>query len=191
MKTKRIALTGMFIAILMIMTGVPNLGIITIGPISLTIMHIPVILSALLLGFNETLIIATIFGFASWFVALTRAATPLDLLFTNPIVAVLPRFLFGLFCALFVKLFKKPSKLQTILAATLGTLTHTILVLTALILASPTLFSYTTITQGVNAWIALISAVMLSNGLLEILAAVVITLPLVTALSKYIEKEKE
>lgn len=184
MKIKELTITAMFIAIMIILATVPNLGIITIGPISLTIMHIPVILAALLLGYGQTILIALIFGICSWLVALSRAITPLDTLFTNPLVAILPKLLFGFICATIAKLFKKQQKIQIILTTTIGTLAHTLLVLSALLIASPSLFAYTTINSAVQAWWLLISTIMMSNGLAEIIVAYLIVYPIVIILRK-------
>jgi uncharacterized membrane protein len=96
MKTREITINAMLIAITALLAIVPNLGIITIGPVSLTIMHIPVILAGIVFGFQSAVITGVTFGISSMFVAMTRGVTPVDLLFINPVVSVLPRLLFGI-----------------------------------------------------------------------------------------------
>ncbi|MFV0255749.1 MAG: ECF transporter S component [Erysipelotrichaceae bacterium] len=182
MKTKEITITAIFIAITLILALIPNLGIIQIGAISITIMHLPVIVAALTLNRKQTLIIALCFGFCSWLVALTRAITPMDLLFQNPLVAIIPRFLFGLAATYLATIFKQ-EKLRVVFTATIATLIHTILVLSTVIIAGPELFGVVDFSGGIVSLWTLIITVISSNGIIEMLVSAIVMLPLVRAVN--------
>ena len=76
MKVKDLTQIAMLMAITIILGIVPNIGIIQIGPVSLTILHIPVIIAAMLFKVKGGAIVGLTFGLTSWFVASTRAVTP-------------------------------------------------------------------------------------------------------------------
>jgi uncharacterized membrane protein len=181
----RLTTFAMFIALMLILALVPNFGIITVGPVSITIMHIPVIVVALVLGLPEAIGLGLVFGLASWFVALTRGATPIDLLFTNPMVAVVPRVLFGLIVGWLGQVWKKQSHLFIGLTALFGTLAHTLLVLGFIVLFGQSIFAYDGLSAGLNVWLTIVGSVLLSNGIWEIIVAVLICVPLVSALRRF------
>lgn len=103
-----LVLTSIIGAVILILALVPNVGFIQILPgVAVTIMHIPVIIGAFLLGWRENLFLGALFGLSSLLVAATRPTTPFDMAFVNPLISVLPRMLFAL-CAYFIaRLFKK------------------------------------------------------------------------------------
>lgn len=108
--------------------GMTPLGIIPIGPLSATTMHLPVIIGAVLEGPVVGLIIGAIFGGFSLYQAASGGSV-LAPLFMNPLVSILPRLLIGP-CAYFVfrgvqKLTKKRA-LSVGCAAVAGTLTNTV-----------------------------------------------------------------
>ncbi|MGB4984230.1 MAG: ECF transporter S component [Erysipelotrichaceae bacterium] len=184
MKTREITALGLLIAIEILLAIVPNIGMIMIGPVSITIMHIPVIIAALMMGVKGGLILGLVFGASSWFVAATRGVTPIDLLFVNPIVAILPRLIFGSFCGLMSLLLKnKNDILRSGLTAVLGTLVHSVIVLSVIFF-----LGVLTETNGVlsivsQLWV-FIAGIMASNGILEAVAAGVIVIPVVKIVNK-------
>jgi|GEM_PF-5144253 len=100
MKNKKIELRqmvflSMFAAVTIILATIPQVGMISIGPITLTTLHIPVLLGVVILKPKFSLALGVIFGLASMTIAFTRAVSPFDLAFRNPLVSVLPRALFG------------------------------------------------------------------------------------------------
>lgn len=109
---------------------IPNIGIIQIGPVSFTILHIPVIIAAIIYKIKGGAIVGLVFGITSWFVAVTRAYTPIDLLFINPLISVVPRVLYGLVAGLLARLLYKGNKLEikSSLIAFLSTFAHSLLV---------------------------------------------------------------
>lgn len=143
METKKlvrtIALDGLFIAILVIMTFVPYVGFIPFFfGVSITIIHIPVIIGALFLGWKKGLLYGLAFGLASLIKAATAPAGVLDPCFVNPLISVLPRILFGLAAGLLMvgvaKL--KTSQVAKIFlisgASVIATVIHTVSVFFAL-----------------------------------------------------------
>ncbi len=93
-------LLALFIAIIALMSYVPFLGYITTGAISITTLHIPLIIGSIALGKNKGAIIGLAFGIFNLIKAYT-SGTPEALIFINPLISVLPRFLAGYLIGLF------------------------------------------------------------------------------------------
>lgn len=195
MKTRELTLNAMFIAVTVVMAIVPQFGIIQIGLISITVLHIPVIIAGLVLGYKSAIINALAFGVATLFVALTRGSGLLDPLFINPLVSVLPRLLFGVSIGLITGLMNKVSKNQVLNDATtaiLSTAIHSVLVLGALFIAT---LGNATIqaaiaeimknpSLGVSGIFAFFLGILVSNTLFEIIVAVLIALPVTNVLRR-------
>lgn len=91
-----LVLTSTFVAIILIMSLIPQLGFITIVPgVSLTIIHIPTLIGIFLLKPRSGFILGVAFGVGSLIAAFLYGG-PLDLAFQNPLVSVLPRAIFGI-----------------------------------------------------------------------------------------------
>lgn len=86
---------GVLSAISIMMSMLPFIGYIPLGPIKATIMHIPVIIGAIIEGPVVGATIGLIFGLTSLWNAITQPVT-LSPLFMNPLVSVLPRILIGI-----------------------------------------------------------------------------------------------
>ena len=86
---------GVLSAISIMMSMLPFIGYIPIGPIKATIMHIPVIIGAIIEGPVVGATIGLIFGLTSLWNAITQPVL-LSPLFINPLVSVLPRILIGI-----------------------------------------------------------------------------------------------
>ena len=120
-RTMRLAQLAMLIAIQAILTFTP-LGFIMIPPISITIMHIPVIIGAVTMGPLFGGILGASFGVMSMLKATFAAASPADIIFSpfisgtpvqSLILCVVPRILLGVIAAwLFIGL-KKLIKNET------------------------------------------------------------------------------
>lgn len=135
---KQITLNAVLIALIAVFTFVPNIGYITLGPISFTDIHVFVLIGALLGGWQTGAITGLAFGFMSLFKALSFPST-VDFLFVNPFISVLPRFLFGLISGLLYDFLKKKLKPKTYIGVIypitgLLTFMHTILTLLCLYL---------------------------------------------------------
>ncbi len=89
-----LTLTSVFAAIILMMIFIPNLGFIPLTPfVSVTIIHIPVLIGVFLLPKRYSILLGLFFGIGSWIRSFTPVG-PLDVAFQNPLISVLPRFLF-------------------------------------------------------------------------------------------------
>lgn len=171
---------GIFSAIIFMMSFVPWLGFIPIGFTDLTIIHIPVIIGGIFGGKRVAIGLGTAFGLASWSQALLRA-TGFAIVFQNPLVSVLPRILFGVaIYLLFVGLGKviRNVFVQIALTAVLSTLLHTLFVLSSIFVFAP-LDPLLREFADNTPFFAFIWAIILSNGVFEMIAAFLIVTPIV------------
>lgn len=178
-KTNRSVLRMTQLAILIALEAVLTLtplGFVTIPPIAITILHIPVIIGAILLGPGDGMILGGVFGVCSVLRAMT-SGSPGDILF-NPaasghplcslIMAIVPRILLGLIAGLLYRFFKRVFKTDYAalpVTAVLSTICHTVMVLSLLWLFF----------RGVS-FRYIFEAIIALNGILEIgLAGVLVT----------------
>lgn len=131
--TRRLALTGAFAA-LVIVLGITKLGFITLGPtVSITILHVPVILICMLAGLPEGLFVGATFGLLSLIQASMNPSTLLDPLFVNPLFSVVPRMLVAVVAWGLWKLLNliphMPKAVSAAITGFLSTLAHTLLVI--------------------------------------------------------------
>jgi len=161
-RTRKIVITAVMAAVSIVL-GATRLGFIPwFSGASLTIMHVPVIIGAILEGPVVGMIIGMIFGVFSLIQAAISPTGPVDVFFVNPLISVLPRIFIGLTTWLVFRAFRgKHLAVSTVLAAITGSLTNTILVLGALGIA------------GALPW-TLIIGIIVANGLAEAGAAAVI-----------------
>ena len=128
-RTRKIVVTGVLGAI-SVLLGLTHWGFIPwISGASLTIMHVPVIIGAILEGPWVGAIIGLIFGLFSILQAAIAPSGPTDVWFTNPLLAVLPRLFIGPVAWLVWKALKRWNILALVVAGIAGSLTNTILVL--------------------------------------------------------------
>ncbi len=137
-KTVRTIVITAVLAALSIVFAITPLGYIPwFGGISITIMHIPVILAAIIEGPVAGSVVGLVFGITSLIKAATAPTGPVDVLFTNPLVSVLPRLLIGIMAWLVFAAFRGKLKLVAAgFAAFAGTVTNTVFVLLMLGLTS-------------------------------------------------------
>lgn len=132
-KVRRIAAAGVLSAFAILLSLIPSLGYIPIGPITITTMHIPVIIAALLEGPFIGAVVGLIFGLSSLYTAATIfAGLPTAVFFLNPLVSVLPRILIGVaayYAFAGIKKILKNKSVAIVVGALAGTLTNTIGVL--------------------------------------------------------------
>jgi uncharacterized membrane protein len=99
LSTRDIAIAGVLSAVTVLL-AITHLGFIPfIAGTSITIMHVPVIIGAILAGPVVGTLIGLIFGISSLIVAAVAPTGPGDVLFTNPLVSVLPRLFIGIVAA--------------------------------------------------------------------------------------------
>ena len=129
---KKLALIAAFSALIIVLT-LTNLGFITFSPVvSITILPIPVILTATLAGLPGGIFAGAVMGIMSLIKAAMSPSGVLDPLFVNPLCSVLPRMLLGL-VAFFVWKFlnlipKMPKMVSAAVTGFVATFAHTLMV---------------------------------------------------------------
>lgn len=104
LKTKNLTTIGILGAIV-IMLGLTPLGFIPLGVLTITSLHIPVIIAGILEGPVVGGLVGLIFGFFSLFNAMTRP-TPISFVFYNPLISIMPRILIGVVTGLVYRALK-------------------------------------------------------------------------------------
>lgn len=163
--TRTIVVTGMLSAIAIVL-GLTPLGLIPVPTLAgrATIMHIPVIVGAIIEGPIVGMFVGLIFGMISFI------TSPSPLL-KNPIIAVLPRILIGLFAYYSYKWTK-----STVVSAIVGGLTNTLGVL-----GLGVLFQIIPFAAAVG--------IAATQGIPEAIVGAIITLVIVKALFRFLDKK--
>ncbi|CCV64339.1 conserved hypothetical protein [Alteracholeplasma palmae J233] len=112
-KMYQMVLTSAFAAIILVLSLVPQIGYITILPgVSITLVHIVVLVGVFSLGLKGGVILGLFFGIGGTLAALMRGNTPFDQAFVYPWVSVIPRMLFAAAAYYFSVGFKKILKVK-------------------------------------------------------------------------------
>lgn len=178
---RRIVVSGALGAVSVVLAVTPLGYLPWFGGVSLTVMHIPAIVAAVLEGPWAGVSVGLIFGVTSMVKAAVAPIGPLDPLFTNPLVSVLPRLAIGLAAwAVFAAFRGRFRPAAAALAGAVGSFVNTALVLTMLGLTAAAQISGV---FGVEAGAlpAVLAGIAVSNGLLEAAAAAVFTAAIVSA----------
>ena len=94
--TRNIAIAGVLSAVAVLL-AVTRLGFIPfVAGVSITVMHVPVIIGAVVAGPGVGTLIGLIFGLSSMILASVAPSGPGDAFFTDPLVSVVPRLFIGL-----------------------------------------------------------------------------------------------
>ena len=174
LNTKSLVLAATLSALIIVMTIVPYTGYIYYGLIEITTLHIVVAIGAVMLGWKY----GAWLGFVWGATCLIRAFTnPLWVAFTNPLISLVPRIIVGAVTGLVAQGLRKGNCKSVVVgsvSAAVGTLTNTVLVLTALKLFSALIAGnlietiYLTII-GVNGLIELIAAIIIVPAVLAVI----------------------
>ena len=154
------------------------LGFIQIPPVSITLMHVPVMVGGILLGVKAGAFLGASFGVLSIIRATFAAAGPIDIMF-NPFLsgspvasiamAILPRIALGVCVAmlyLWLKLHTTTGK-AIVVATAVGSLLHSVLVLSMLstLFEAFPLMEVFMIIIGLNGSLELVAGVILCLGI--------------------------
>ncbi|MDR1692001.1 MAG: ECF transporter S component [Oscillospiraceae bacterium] len=179
-KTLQIAL---FSAIIIVMTFVPYLGYISYGVLSITTLHLPVLLGGILLGPAAALILSAVWGVTCLINAFL--INPIEgAIFLDPRISVVPRLLVGVVLVLLsltLMRSKLPLWLRASVCAGIGTLSNTVFVLSAI-----GLFAGDTIVPLGDTLRSILQIVISINGVVELGLAVVLIPILAVRLKKVI-----
>lgn len=131
-KTFRLVVDALLMAIVLLQNIVPFLGYIPLGPFSMTLIGLTVIIAGTALEPRDGAIIGGFWGLITFVRAFTWPSSPVaPLIFTNPLISIVPRLLMGLVAGY---LFRWASRRWTTtnamrLAAGAGALVNSLLVL--------------------------------------------------------------
>lgn len=191
-KTFDIVLTAFFLGIMILMSVVPFLGFIPIGPLNATILHVPVIIGSVILGPRLGAFLGTSFGVMSVINATTRPSA-LSFVFSPfiPIigtshgswkallVALVPRILVGIVPYYVYKFgqhfFKgKTNSIALFLAGIAGGMTNTLLVMNLIYFLFKDSYGQI-IKKGADQVYGAILAVIATQGVPEAIVAGILT----------------
>lgn len=184
LKTVQLTQLTLLIALLAVLTFTP-IGFIQIPPVAITILHIPVIVGAVVMGPKYGGILGLAFGIFSMLKATFMGASPADLMFSpfasgepiqSLIMCVVPRVLLGVIAGgLYHGLNQKmPKRLAIALSAGISTLCHTVMVLGCMWLFFKAI-----------PFKAIFMTIVGVNGILELVAAIVSAVCICVPLLKY------
>lgn len=187
-RLRRLTQLSLLIALLAVLALTP-LGFIMIPPVSITIMHIPVIIGAVLLGPLDGGILGGAFGVMSMLKATFSAASPVDIMFSpfisgkplqSLVMCIVPRILLGVIAGCVFLAFRKAGKQGPVsmgISAGVAALSHSLLVLGCLWL----FFSAMPLRE-------VFLTIVTLNGLLELAAAILVTAAVCAPLLKFIKR---
>lgn len=184
-KTVRMVQLALLIALLAVLTFTP-LGYLVVPPVSITFLHIPVIIGAILLGPKSGAFLGFAFGITAMVRATFAGVTPVDMMFSpfasgeplqSLVVCLVPRILLGVIAGVLYLGLRKLLKKNAVAigtAALIATACHTLMVLGLLSI----LFSAFPLKE---VWISFIGI----NCVLEMVAAVVVSVGVCIPLQKF------
>lgn len=197
-QVRKLAIAAMFIALEFIL-AFTSIGLIPLGIVNITTLHIPLIIAILMEGMGTGSVVALTFGSLSLYKAFSAPAL-VGQLFRNPLVSILPRlmivpatyFAFVL-CKYIVAHIgrrkgteeKSRTKLCYGIAAGLGSLSNTLFTVSAMsiaISASPASIGITP--EAVQSFLYGLWASIAVNALLECVVSVVIVTGIALALER-------
>jgi uncharacterized membrane protein len=181
-RTRTIVIAGVLSAISILLAVTPIGYLITIAGISATTMHIPVIIGAILEGPVVGALIGLVFGLTSLIRAATAPNGPIDPLFINPLLSVLPRLVIGPAAWLAWRALRRWPVVGLAAAGAVGSITNTVLVLAMLGLFLPQNFKLTDeliLTDAVK-W-PFLAGIATTSGVLEMIVSGVIVLAVLAA----------
>lgn len=181
--TKNFTRLALMVALLVVL-GLTPLGFIDVPPVSITTMHIPVIVGSIVLGYKYGSVLGLSFGVFSLLRAILKPS-PTAYMFSmvlsgkpleSFILCVVPRILLGILPGVLYIVFKKmhiPERVSVGITAAISTVVHTFSVLFCMML----FFGATNIAK-------IFAAIVGVNGVLEVIAATVISVAICNPLIK-------
>lgn len=183
--------TAMMITLTIIMALTP-IGMIRLPMVSVTIAHVPILITTILLGFYPGLLVALSFGLVSLILAITTPTSILDPFFMNPLISIFPRLLIPITTYFTYKLakvlfssFRGKDSLSIAIAVIVGNLTNTFAVYTMLYLIYAQDIFMKTGKPALNFIIAAIS----TSTLLKCILIVIAVVPIIRILKKSLRYE--
>lgn len=174
--------TGVLAGICIVLTAT-GLGFIKTPLLSVTFVHLPVILGVLLVGKKEGLALGFIFGLCSLFFNLiTPTAT--SFVFYNPMVSIFPRVMIPVMVILTAKIVKDWKKdIKVAVCSAVGSLTNTVLVLSMIYIFYAARYAQA-LGIAKEAVVGVLMTTALTNGIAEAVFVSVLAVIIVKATRK-------
>lgn len=183
---RELTVIGLLAAVTLFL-GLSGYGLIPIGPINVTTLHVPTLIGALVEGPKVGAFVGFIFGVYSFWQNMT-APNILSPVFINPIVSVLPRIIFPVIA---FGIYKSLSMLsqgpRIIISAFMGTVLHTVMVMTLIYVMYADFFANALKIDHNSVGIGILT-IAVTHGIPEAIFAGVIVTPIVLALRKALKK---
>lgn len=184
--TRTMTVTAMLCVISVILSVTP-LGYVPIGLLSITIMHIPVIIAAIVEGRTAGIVVGLTFGLTSMIRSII-APTPVSFVFWNPLISVFPRMMIGICSYYAYRAVKKAANNQSlgfIISALAGSFTNTVLVLGGIYVFYAK--RYVEAGNIPGSLLKFFAGIFVSNAIPEAVFAALVTLAVCKALGRYIK----
>lgn len=200
-KTRVLTTTAVLAAICLLL-GLTPIGYIPIPPIEITLMCVPVIIGTIMLGLRSGLILGFIFGLTSLLTIFIRPSLLSQFLFSlNPLKTIMlvfiPRMVIPITTWLVYKAFNKDTKVRanvaTGVAAFIGSMTNTVLFLGVLYLLFLPEVEQLSAAFGATpeSFFGVLAGIGAINGLPEAAVAIILSIPIIYALSKIKRKQRK
>lgn len=189
-KNLELAQLAMLSAIIIVMTFVPYVGYISYGALSITLIHIPVIIGACVLGVKGGSILGAVWGISCIIKAVFAPPSPLEgIIFKNPLIALIPRVIAGAMAGLIYSLIAKKTEKKSIcsiLAALTACICNTAFVMGGIYLIYGAEYGAELGIASVNfgGLTNYILAAFGINAVLEIIVGIAVAVPISAALRK-------
>ena len=201
-KTRDMVVMAVFIAVMMVMTVIPVLGYIPLGFMNATIIHIPVLVGAILLGPKKGAALGFFFGLTSMWKNTALMPNLTSFVFTpfipmpdggsggirSVIVCMVPRILIGVVGYYVYRAVSGPGKgrrkFALAAAGVAGSLTNTLLVMNLIYFLFGSAYGEAMPAAAERGLYAFIVGVICLNGIPEAVLAGFLTVCIVSALQK-------
>lgn len=190
MTTKEMVIAGALSAIIVIL-GYTPLGLIPLPTMTATILHLPVAIGAIIYGPKMGLALGAVMGMTTLSKAMLAPVSPLDPLFANPLVSLLPRMMMGILTAyvfmVLSKFIKKPS-IRIGITAAVASISNTVFTLGALVLVySKQVAQILEQVKIPGTVMAFVLGIAGTSGVAETIITVIVVVPIVIAFRKTLE----
>lgn len=183
---KRMTIISLLSAISIMLSMIPQVGYIQIGPLAITTMCIPVMIGGIMEGPIAGIIIGFIFGLTSMLRAITMPTPPVGFVLMNPLVSVLPRLFIGVVAYYSFKLSMKLIKntyVSGCIAGALASITNTVGVLGMIYVIYAAEYT-NALGKSVGTAKTLLIGVATTNGIAEALGGALVVSAVVSTLKK-------
>ncbi len=181
----------LFVSIILLQSFIPFLGNIPLVILDITIIHITVIVGGIVLGPKAGAGLGLTWGICSMIRAFTTGSAISKLVFTNPLIAILPRILVGViasFIYLAIAHKNKTSKLAMVISGVTGSLVNTTLVLGLIYLLIGPAYAEG-IGSSMNELPKFLMTIIITNGIPEAIASGIIVPVLASILIPMYQKK--